>query len=443
MTAPIVPARPFAQFWRGYCFTLVRPAPSGGKRTKQKHFIQRGFMEALKQGSDVLFILLGAILVLAMHSGFAFLELGTVRKKNQVNALVKILVDFSISTVVYFLLGYAVAYGTSFLVGADQLVARSGYELVKFFFLLTFAAAIPAIISGGIAERARFGPQLVATAVIVGLVYPLFEGVAWNQRFGVQAWIHGLTGAEFHDFAGSIVVHAVGGWLALPAVILLGARSNRYRKDGAISAHPPSNIPFLALGAWILTVGWFGFNVMSAQTIDKVSGLVAVNSLMAMVGGTLAALALGRNDPGFVHNGPLAGLVAVCAGSDLMHPLGALVVGGGAGAIFVVMFTLTQNRWKIDDVLGVWPLHGLCGLWGGLAAGIFGSKALGGLGGVSFAAQAIGSLLGVAWALLAGFATYGVLKAATGLRLSPEEEYAGADLAIHRIGSTPEREANW
>ncbi|MGV3568965.1 MAG: ammonium transporter [Ramlibacter sp.] len=400
-------------------------------------------MEALKQGSDVLFILLGAILVLAMHSGFAFLELGTVRKKNQVNALVKILVDFSVSTIAYFFVGYGVAYGVSFLVGADQLVARSGYDLVKFFFLLTFAAAIPAIISGGIAERARFYPQLVATAIIVGLVYPLFEGVAWNQRFGIQAWIKGLTGEEFHDFAGSIVVHAVGGWLALPAVLLLGARSNRYRKDGGISAHPPSNIPFLALGAWILTVGWFGFNVMSAQTIDKVSGLVAVNSLMAMVGGTLAALALGRNDPGFVHNGPLAGLVAVCAGSDLMHPLGALAVGGGAGAIFVVMFTLTQNRWKIDDVLGVWPLHGLCGLWGGIAAGIFGSKALGGLGGVSLSAQLIGSLLGVAWALLSGFALYGGVKAVMGLRLSAEEEHEGADLAIHRIGSTPEREVNW
>ncbi len=400
-------------------------------------------MEALKQGSDVLFILLGAIMVLAMHAGFAFLELGTVRKKNQVNALVKIMVDFSVSTVAYFLVGYAVAYGTSFLVGADQLVTRSGYELVKFFFLLTFAAAIPAIISGGIAERARFGPQLLATAVIVGVVYPVFEGIAWNQRFGIQAWIKGLTGEEFHDFAGSIVVHAVGGWLALPAVILLGARSNRYRKDGAISAHPPSNIPFLALGAWVLTVGWFGFNVMSAQTIDKVSGLVAVNSLLAMVGGTLAATLLGRNDPGFVHNGPLAGLVAVCAGSDLMHPLGALAVGGGAGAIFVVMFTLTQNRWKIDDVLGVWPLHGLCGLWGGIAAGIFGSKTFGGLGGVSLGAQLLGSLLGVAWALAAGFVVYGVIKAVMGLRLSAEEEFQGADLAIHKIGSTPEREVNW
>jgi Amt family ammonium transporter len=400
-------------------------------------------MEALKQGSDALFILLGGVMVLAMHAGFAFLELGTVRKKNQVNALVKILVDFSVSTVMYFLIGYTVAYGTSFFVGAEQLSARNGYELVRFFFLLTFAAAIPAIISGGIAERARFGPQLMATAVIVGLVYPLFEGVVWNHHFGVQAWIQRLTGEEFHDFAGSVVVHAMGGWLALPAVLLLGARSNRYRKDGAISAHPPSNIPFLALGAWILTVGWFGFNVMSAQTIDKISGLVAVNSLMAMVGGTLAALAVGRNDPGFVHNGPLAGLVAVCAGSDVMHPLGALVVGGVAGGMFVVMFTLTQNKWKIDDVLGVWPLHGLCGAWGGVAAGIFGSRAFGGLGTVSLGAQLIGTALGVLWALLGGLVVYGLIKAVTGLRLTQEEEYEGADFSIHRIGATPDREVNW
>ncbi len=400
-------------------------------------------MEALKQGADTLFILLGAVMVLAMHAGFAFLELGTVRRKNQVNALVKILVDFSVSTVVYFVIGYSVAYGTTFFVGAEQLAAKNGYELVKFFFLLTFAAAIPAIISGGIAERAKFWPQLIATAVIVGVIYPLFEGVAWNQKFGIQAWIKGLTGEEFHDFAGSIVVHAVGGWIALPAVVLLGARSNRYRKDGAISAHPPSSIPFLALGAWVLTVGWFGFNVMSAQTLDKISGLVAVNSLMAMVGGTLVALVLGKNDPGFVHNGPLAGLVAVCAGSDLMHPLGALVVGGIAGAIFVVMFTLTQNKWKIDDVLGVWPLHGLCGTWGGIAAGIFGSKAMGGLGGISISAQLIGTALGVVWAVIGSLVIYGVLKAMMGLRMTQEEEFDGADLSIHKISASPEREANW
>ena len=400
-------------------------------------------MEALKSGSDVLFVLLGGIMVLAMHAGFAFLELGTVRKKNQVNALVKILTDFSVSTIAYFFVGYSVAYGVSFYSSAEVLSAQNGYALVKFFFLLTFAAAIPAIVSGGIAERARFNPQLAATFALVGLVYPFYEGIVWNGNYGIQDWLAATFGAPFHDFAGSVVVHAMGGWIALPAVLLLGARRGRYTKDGLVSAHPPSNIPFLALGAWILTVGWFGFNVMSAQLIEAVSGLVAVNSLMAMVGGTLAALVIGRNDPGFIHNGPLAGLVAVCAGSDLMHPLGALATGAIAGALFVWMFMVTQNKWKIDDVLGVWPLHGLCGAWGGIAAGIFGAKALGGIGGVSLASQVIGTLGGVAVATLGSVLVYGIVKQIVGLRLDPEAEFTGADLSIHKVSATAERETNW
>lgn len=392
-------------------------------------------MDSVQAGSDVLFILLGAIMVLAMHAGFAFLEVGTVRKKNQVNALVKIIVDFAVSTIAYFFIGYGIAYGIGFMDGAQALSEKNGYELVKFFFLLTFAAAIPAIVSGGIAERARFYPQVVATFFIVALLYPFFEGMTWNGNFGMQDWISATFGAEFHDFAGSVVVHAMGGWIALGAVLLLGARHGRYDKDGRISAHPPSSIPFLALGAWILTVGWFGFNVMSAQTIDAVSGLVAVNSLMAMVGGILAALVVGKNDPGFVHNGPLAGLVAVCAGSDIMHPGGALVTGAVAGGLFVWTFTLTQNKWKIDDVLGVWPLHGLCGAWGGIAAGIFGLEALGGMGGVTFGAQLAGTVLGVGIALGGGLLIYGIVKKTTGIRLSQEEEYEGADLSIHKIAS--------
>jgi Amt family ammonium transporter len=400
-------------------------------------------MDSFRSGADTLFILLGAIMILAMHAGFAFLELGTVRKKNQVNALVKILVDFAVSTIAYFFIGYSIAYGVNFFSSAEVLAQKSGFELVKFFFLLTFAAAIPAIISGGIAERARFHPQLAATALMVGLIYPIFEGIAWNQRFGIQAWLEASYGAAFHDFAGSVVVHAVGGWAALPAVLLLGSRRGRYSKDGSISAHPPSSIPFLALGAWILAVGWFGFNVMSAQTLDKMNGLVAMNSLMAMVGGTLVAVVIGKNDPGFAYNGPLAGLVAVCAGSDLMHPLGALATGGIAGAIFVWLFTLTQNRWKIDDVLGVWPLHGLCGAWGGIAAGIFGAQALGGLGGVSLMSQLIGTLLGIAIAVVGGVLVYGLLKVTVGIRLDPEEEYEGADLSVHKITSTAERETSW
>ena len=394
-------------------------------------------METVKVSADTLFILLGAIMVLAMHAGFAFLEVGTVRKKNQVNALVKIICDFAVSTVAYFFIGYGIAYGADFLTNAKSLSENNGYDLVKFFFLMTFAAAIPAIVSGGIAERAKFYPQLLATALLVALVYPFFEGIAWNGNYGIQAWIEQSMGAKFHDFAGSVVVHAVGGWVALTAVLLLGSRMGRYGPDGKGFAHPPSSIPFLALGAWVLTVGWFGFNVMSAQTLQAISGLVAVNSLMAMVGGILAALFVGRNDPGFVHNGPLAGLVAVCAGSDLMHPIGALATGAIAGALFVWAFTFCQNKMKIDDVLGVWPLHGLCGAWGGVAAGIFGAEALGGMGGVSLMAQIVGTLIGVVIAVLGGVAIYGVLRAVVGLRLSQEQEYEGADLSIHKIGSEP------
>lgn len=391
-------------------------------------------VETLVHGSNTLFILMGAVMVLAMHAGFAFLEVGTVRLKNQVNALSKIITDFAVSTLAYFFVGYWIAYGVTFLQPAATLAADHGYALVKFFFLLTFAAAIPAIISGGIAERARFGPQLCATLLIVAFVYPFFEGIVWNGNFGVQDWLTRQFGAPFHDFAGSIVVHAMGGWLAFGAVMMLGARDGRYR-DGRLVAFAPSNIPFLALGSWILIVGWFGFNVMSAQTVAGISGLVAVNSLMAMVGGTAAAWLVGRNDPGFLHNGPLAGLVAVCAGSDLMHPIGALATGAVAGALFVWAFTATQTRWKIDDVLGVWPLHGLCGVWGGIACGLFGQTALGGLGGISLASQLIGSALGIAVATIGGFAVYGLLKRTVGIRLSQEAEYYGADLSIHKIGA--------
>ncbi len=391
----------------------------------------------MQTSTDVLFILLGAIMVLAMHAGFAFLEVGTVRKKNQVNALVKIITDFGVSTIAYFFIGYGIAYGLNFLQPSPMLVENNGYALVKFFFLLTFAAAIPAIVSGGIAERAKFYPQLIASFFIAGFVYPLFEGISWNGLFGMQAWLTESFGAPFNDFAGSIVVHAVGGWIALAAVLHLGPRHGRYGKQGEIFAHPPSSIPFLALGAWILTVGWFGFNVMSAQQIEGISGIVAVNSLMAMVGGTLAACLMGRNDPGFVHNGPLAGLVAICAGSNVMHPLGALVTGLIAGGLFVYTFTLAQNKWKIDDVLGVWPLHGLCGVWGGIAAGIFGQLALGGLGGVSLISQLIGTAVGVTIAFVGGWIVYGLLKKFMGLRLTQEEEYNGADLSIHKISANP------
>ncbi len=393
-------------------------------------------------GFDVFFLTMGAAMVLAMHAGFAFLEVGTVRKKNQVNALVRVITDFGFSTVAYFFVGFSVAYGINFFAPVPELNviggASNGYEMVHFFFLLTFAAAIPAIISGGITERVRFWPNVLATVLIVALVYPFFEGLIWAENYGYQAWLEASFGAQFHDFAGSVVVHAMGGFLALGAVVMLGARKGRYGRDGRINAILPSNIPFLALGSWILCVGWFGFNVMSAGNATAASGLVAINSLLAMVGGLLAALVAGKNDPGFVHNGALAGLVAICAGSDLVHPVGALVIGAVAGTVFVLGFEFIQNKLKIDDVLGVIPLHGICGAWGGVAAGIFGATSMGGAGGVTFLAQLVGTLTGVAIAVAGGFIVYGIVKSMMGIRLSEEDEFRGADLAIHNISANPE-----
>ncbi len=384
--------------------------------------VQKG-LEGLQAGADVLFLLMGAILVFAMHGGFAFLEVGTVRHKNQVNALCKILVDFAISTIAYFFIGYSIAYGVTFFLNAEAINGAAkgfdgqGLSLVKFFFLCTFAAAIPAIVSGGIAERVKFLPQCVATALIVGIFYPFFEGIVWNKNFGIQEGIFKAKfGEEFHDFAGSIVVHAVGGWIGFSAIRQLGPRLGRYDGHKSI-ATPPSSIPWLAMGSWLLCIGWFGFNVMSAQTLKAVTGLVALNSLMAMCGGILAATIAGDNDPGFAHNGALAGLVAVCAGSDVMHPIGAFVVGGVAGVIFVYVFQKATNAWKLDDVLGVWPLHGLCGLWGGIACGIFGLKAFGGLGGVSFMSQLFGSVIGAGFGLVAGAIVYWTVD--TIMRLPP------------------------
>lgn len=396
-------------------------------------------MTGLKSSADVLFLMLGATMVFAMHAGFAFLEVGTVRKKNQVNAFVKILTDWSVSTIVYFLIGFPISYGISFLKPAQELLGTTqGYDLVHYFFLLCFAACIPAIISGGIAERAKFWPQVAAGAIFAGISYPLFESLIWGKNASLlQGFFKSLGGAEFHDYAGSVVVHSIGGWIALPAVLILGPRVGRYIRE---KSHPIpiSNIPFLALGSWILAVGWFGFNVMSAGNIDKISGLVAVNSLMAMVGGVLAALVASRNDPGFVHNGALAGLIAVCAGSDIMHPLASLVVGAIASLIFVYGFHLEQEVLKIDDVLGVWPLHGVIGSWGGIAAGIFGQQALGGMGGVSFVSQLAGSLSAIVFALASGFVVYGLLAKTVGIRLREDDEFVGADVSIHSIGAYPE-----
>ncbi len=402
---------------------------------------------AIQQSADALFLMIGAVMIFAMHAGFAFLEVGTVRVKNQVNALSKIIVDWAVSTVVYFLIGFPIAYGITFLQDAGSLLqllngglteGARGFDLLHCFFLTTFAACIPAIISGGIAERAKFWPQVIAGGIFAGLAYPIYESVIWGQNGFFQDWITSVGGVAFHDYAGSVVVHSIGGWIALPAIILLGQRIGRYI-DGKSQDIPISNIPFLALGSWILAIGWFGFNVMSAQDFEGISGLVAVNSLFAMVGGILFALVFSKNDPGFVHNGALAGLIAICSGSDVVHPFGAFFIGGIGALIFIFGFKFETERLKIDDVLGVWPLHGVTGSWGGIACGIFGQKALGGMGGVSFVSQLIGTVSAIGWALVISTIVYSALKATVGIRLTGDEEERGADLSIHQIHAYPEQ----
>jgi ammonium transporter, Amt family len=405
-------------------------------------------LQTMVFSADALFLMIGAVMIFSMHAGFAFLEAGTVRVKNQVNALVKILTDWSVSTVMYFLIGFPIAYGISFWGGADTIInmingqavdGARGFDLLHCFFLTTFAACIPAIISGGIAERSRFWPQVIAGAIFAGCAYPLFESVIWGRFPFFQNWLSTIAGAPFHDYAGSVVVHSIGGWIALPAVILLGQRIGRW-VDGRSVGIPVSNIPFLSLGSWILAVGWFGFNVMSAQKFEGISGLVAVNSLFSMVGGILFAVIFSKNDPGFVHNGALAGLIAICAGSDIVHPFGAFFIGGIGAIIFIFGYKFETERLRIDDVLGVWPLHGVTGSWGGIAAGIFGLQSLGGRGGISPLAQVIGTAAAIGWALAAGFLVYLALRSTTGIRMSRDEELKGSDLSIHKVGAYPETE---
>jgi Amt family ammonium transporter len=398
-----------------------------------------GLTEIVSAG-NVFFLLWGAVLIFSMHAGFAFLEAGSVRKKNIVNALTKIPTDWAVSTVAYFLIGFPIAYGITFLGSASGLLDESSYDLAHFFFLLCFAAVIPAIISGGIAERMKFWPQIIGGAVLVAFVYPLFEGLVWG-RFNVlgsaDGFLAGWFGNGFHDYAGSVVVHAMGGWLALPAIVLLGPRMGRYLNGESrpIAIH---SVPYVALGSWLLMVGWFGFNVASAATLPAISGLVAANSLLAMGGGLLGAMLVSKRDSVFVYNGALAGLVAVCAGSDIMHPVASFVVGAVAGVIFVKGFLWANEKLRIDDVLGVWPLHGICGAWGGIAAGIFGLESLGGLGGVSFLSQLTGTVACIAIALSASAVVYGLMKLSMGIRLSPQEEMLGSDLTIHSGKAYPE-----
>ncbi len=403
--------------------------------------------EVFQTSSSMFFLIWGGVLVFSMHAGFAFLEAGLVRRKNVVNAFNKILMEWLVAGVGYFVLGYGIAHGIYFALMSVGAIEKAGlqYNLAHYFFMLTFATAAIAIISGGVAERINFRAHLVAAVFVTSLIYPFFEGLVWDSNSilgnllgGDSGLLARFFGAPFHDFAGSVVVHAIGGWLALPAIYILGPRIGRF-VNGEVKEFPIHSVPYVALGSWFLAIGWYGFNVASAGSLGPLNlGLVAANSTLAMAGGGIVAALLSRHDPGFLHNGVLAGLVAVCAGSDIYHPLGAFVVGAVAGAIFVWGFKFEIDVLRIDDVLGVWVLHGLAGAWGGIAAGIFGLPLFGGAGGVSFLSQLVGTLIGVVYALVAATVLYKAIDIAIGLRAREEDELRGLDIAYHRTDAYPE-----
>jgi Amt family ammonium transporter len=383
--------------------------------------------------TDILFELIAAGMLLVMYIGFAFREAGSVHTKNQANAFAKAAALLAIVGITYTVLGYYIAHGQSFRVVVSNSPEQVGGSVLRFLHFLTFAAAVPAIVAGALAERARFWPQIMAALVVVGLVYPFYEGIVWSGHLRVQQLLSSSFGAEFHDFSGSILVHAMGGWLALAAVMLLGPREGRFDKLGKPRAMMRSSLPYFVLGSWMLILVWLGLNITSTVSTPGLSGMVTMNSLMAITGGLLGALVVSKNNPWLVQSGGLAGLVAICAGSDVVHPIASVVIGVLAGIIFVVAFNYCRSHWKIDDVVGAWPLHGLCGAWGGLACGIFSSPQVGGQGGVAFMSQVVGTLGGIGVAIVSGFGIYGLLRRGVGIRLTKKEEHEGADSVVHRI----------
>jgi Amt family ammonium transporter len=375
--------------------------------------------------SDTLLVLVGGILLLTLQLGFALREMGAVHRHNQIHAFGKIICLFAVSVIAYLTIGFRLAYGgspLSLLTGSAQPAAAS-----QLFVLLSLSSALAVIVSGAIAERARFWPQIAVAAVLAGILYPMLEQVVRVGRWYAQHLMLSSFGAEFHDFAGSVVVHGFAGWLALPAMMVLGARQGRFDRHGEPQPLPPVNLPLLLLGSWILVLTWFGVSVLGAQRLPASTGLVAANGLLAIMGGIAGVLAVNRGNTGLVHGGALAGLIAIGAGADLVHPAAAAVIGLVGGALLIPALKLGENYWKVDDVVGIWPLHGLAGAWGAFATGIFGQVALGGRGGTSLVSQTVGTVGIVGVGIVSGFVMFGFLQRIGALRVSRDLEVQGAD----------------
>lgn len=401
---------------------------------------------AVQLNMDFLWTLIAAILVFFMQAGFAMLEAGLTRAKNVVNIMMKNLMDFSIGTLVFFLVGFGIMFGTSngffgtdgFML-SDYTSDGDPWTLLFWLFQVVFAATAATIVSGAMAERTKFIGYIAYSAVITAIIYPVFGSWAWGSLFHGSGWLEGLG---FIDFAGSTVVHSVGGWAALAGTIVLGPRIGKFSSKGKPQAIPGHNMALVALGTFILWFGWFGFNAGSTTAATTDIAGIAVTTNLAAAAGAVAAMitawmVLGKPEGSMTLNGAIAGLVAITAGCANVSPISAIIIGLIAGVLVVLSILFLEKQFKIDDPVGAVSVHGVCGAWGTLAAGIFD------IGGFSLSVvgvQALGVAAAFLWTFPTAFLLFKLINKTIGLRVSREEEIDGLDVGEHGIEAYPEFE---
>ncbi len=412
--------------------------------------------EALQNNLNIVWTCLAAFMVFFMQAGFAMVESGFTRAKNAINILMKNLMDFSVGSVAFFLVGFGLMFGESKgfiglshfgLSGITGTEGGSEWGFTFFIFQLVFAATAATIVSGAMAERTKFTSYLVYSFFVTLIIYPIFGSWAWGSLFSGNGWLENLKTGAFCDFAGSTVVHSVGGWLALAGAIVLGPRIGKYTAKGEARAIPGHNIPLAALGVFILWFGWFGFNPGSTTTGDGSIGRIAVTTNLAAAAGAIAAMVTSwimfkKPDGSMSLNGALAGLVAITAPCATVTPGGALIIGLVGGVLVVLSVVFIDSVLKIDDPVGAASVHGVCGLWGTLSCGLFNNEAALGIaesstglfhgGGMSqMVSQLIGAGSAFVWAFGLGLVLFFTIKKTIGLRASKEVELRGLDIEEH------------
>ncbi|PLX38896.1 MAG: ammonium transporter [Deltaproteobacteria bacterium] len=400
--------------------------------------------EGVQSNLNFVWTLVAAFLVFFMQAGFAMVEAGFTRAKSAGNIIMKNLMDFGMGSIAFFLLGFGLMFGVaesgfigtgSFML-SDFAVESDPWVYAFFMFQLVFAATAATIVSGGVAERTKFSTYLIFSFIMTAVIYPISGSWAWGSLYKGSGWLEGMG---FIDFAGSTVVHSVGGWAALAGAIVVGPRIGKYTKDKKARAIPGHSIPLASLGVFILFFGWFGFNPGSTTTGDSSIALIAVTTALAAAGGSVATMIytwfrFGKPDVGMTLNGCLAGLVGITAGCANVSPVSSIIIGLIAG-VLVTESVLFFDRIGVDDPVGAVSVHGVCGAWGTLAAGLFD---VGGLSGSVILTQVIGIVAVGAWAFIASYVAFMILKVTMGIRVTEEEELTGLDFSEHGLSAYPE-----